>query len=91
LSKLGREKRTQKRLRGEAQMKKKLFAELVESIRDAGRIHRGEREASRRFVENVNSTFLDLAGSVDVPPKKKGTSWKAIKAATWRSRARTRR
>jgi putative transcriptional regulator len=30
-------------------MKKKLFAELVESIREAGKIHRGERAASRKF------------------------------------------
>lgn len=68
-------------------MKKKLFAEI-----ETGKIHGGEREAPRRFVspEDVQSTFLDLAGSVDVPPKKKGTSWKAIKAATWRHRAAAR-
>lgn len=30
-------------------MKKELFAELVESIKAAGRIHRGEEKASRRF------------------------------------------
>jgi putative transcriptional regulator len=31
-------------------MKKQLFAELVESIREAGKIHRGEEKPSRRFV-----------------------------------------
>ena len=31
-------------------MKKQLFNELVESIREAGKIHRGEAAASRRFV-----------------------------------------
>jgi putative transcriptional regulator len=31
-------------------MKKKLFDELVQSIREAGKIHRGEMEPSRRFV-----------------------------------------
>jgi hypothetical protein len=70
-------------------MKKKLFAALVTSIREAGKIHRGEREASRRFVsvEDGKSSFLDLAASVDVPPEKKDASWKTIKAATWRLRA----
>ncbi|HEX9160417.1 MAG TPA: NadS family protein [Thermoanaerobaculia bacterium] len=31
-------------------MKKQLFNDLVESIREAGKIHRGERSASRKFV-----------------------------------------
>jgi len=31
-------------------MKKRLFSELVESIQQAGRIHRGEETPSRRFV-----------------------------------------
>jgi len=31
-------------------MKKALFDELVESIKEAGRIHRGEAKASRTFV-----------------------------------------
>lgn len=33
-------------------MKKKLFDELVESVREAGRIRRGEIPPSRRFVFN---------------------------------------
>jgi hypothetical protein len=75
-------------------MKKKLFAELVESIREAGKIRRGERATSRRFVvdaEDVHSRFLELAGSVEVPPEKKGTSWRSIKKATWRRRATVRK
>ncbi|HEV7574348.1 MAG TPA: hypothetical protein VGQ21_22850 [Thermoanaerobaculia bacterium] len=73
-------------------MKKKPFAELVLSIREAGRMHGGEREAFRQFVTpDTHSSFLDLAGSVEVPQKKKGTSWKAIKAATWRHRATARK
>jgi hypothetical protein len=75
-------------------MKKKRFAELVESIREAGKIHRGELAPSRHFIfspDDVHSTFLDLAGAVRVPPGKKGTSWRAIKAATWRHRATARR
>lgn len=31
-------------------MKKELFAELVESIKEAGKIHRGEIRPSREFV-----------------------------------------
>src|SRR5881394_4534071 len=31
-------------------MKKQLFNELIESIREAGRIHRGEAPPSRQFV-----------------------------------------
>jgi putative transcriptional regulator len=31
-------------------MKKQLFDELVESIKEAGKIHRGEIQASREFV-----------------------------------------
>jgi REP element-mobilizing transposase RayT len=49
---------------------------------------------SRHFIfspDDVHSAFLDLAGAVRVPPGKKGTSWRAIKAATWRHRATARR
>ena len=31
-------------------MKKELFEELLSSVKEAGRIHRGEQEASRTFV-----------------------------------------
>jgi hypothetical protein len=65
-------------------MKKKRFVELVESIREAGKIHRGEQAASR-------SSFVDFAGSVNVPEEKQGASWRAIKAATWRRRATARK
>lgn len=33
-------------------MNKRLFNELVESIKEAGRIHRGEIKASREFVSS---------------------------------------
>jgi len=32
--------------------------------------------------DDAGSGFIDLAGTVAVPPEKKSTSWKAIKAAT---------
>ena len=37
-------------------MEKKLFAELVESVREAGAIHRGEIAPSRVFTYEVNPT-----------------------------------
>jgi len=42
----------------EFEMKKQLFNELIESIREAGKIHRGEKAPSRRFAfqpEDVRS------------------------------------
>jgi hypothetical protein len=47
-------------------MKKQLFSELVESIQQAGRIHRGEETPSRRFVfetEEVRSIRKKLQKS----------------------------
>jgi putative transcriptional regulator len=47
-------------------MKKQLFNELVESIREAGKIHRGEKTPSRRFVfqpEDVRSVRETLEKS----------------------------
>jgi len=58
--------------------------------REAGKIHGGERTPSQRVVfmpEDAHSSFLALAGSIKVSPEKKGTSWREIKAATWRLRA----
>jgi hypothetical protein len=75
-------------------MKKKLFAELVESIREAGKIHRGEERPAPRIVispDDERLTFPDLAGAVRVSPEKKGVSWPAIKAGTWRRRATARK
>lgn len=34
--------------------------------------------------------FLDLKGSVPIPPGKKGASWSKIKAETWRKRTAKR-
>jgi AbrB family looped-hinge helix DNA binding protein len=49
------------------------------------RIHRGRAVLAK--VEN----FLDLAGSVSVPPDRRGASWPAIKARTWQKRSSSRR
>jgi hypothetical protein len=63
-------------------MKRKRFAEVVENIDGAGEIGRAK--------ENPD-VFIDLAATVAVPSGKKGASWKAIKAATWRHRATARK
>jgi antitoxin PrlF len=68
---------------------------LPKSVRDALGLKEGDRVLFRilegRAVLEKVEDFLDLAGSVDVSPEKKGTAWPAIKVATWRRRATTRR
>ncbi len=46
----GTEKDFEAARRGGVQVKKALFDKLVESVHQAGRIHRGEEEPSRKFV-----------------------------------------
>ena len=46
-------------------MKKQLFDDLVASLKEAGRIHRGEAEASRTFVfqpEDEPATEPSISG-----------------------------
>ena len=68
---------------------------LPKSVRDALDLSEGDRVLFRvldgRAVLAKVEDFLDLAGSVKVSPEKKGKSWPAIKASTWRRRAATRR
>jgi hypothetical protein len=40
-------------------MKKQLFNELVESIKEAGQIHRGEIRASREFVFDAQDVVVE--------------------------------
>jgi len=47
-------------------MKKSTFAELVESIHQAGKIRRGEAEPSRRFVVNSKEDVLTVRQSFNV-------------------------
>jgi len=67
-------------------VKRKRFAEIVESA--AGAV---ENPCVKQTPEDAGSEFIGLAGSVAVPPEKKGTSWKSILAATWRHRAKARK
>jgi AbrB family looped-hinge helix DNA binding protein len=68
---------------------------LPKSVRDALDLKEGDRVLFRvlegRAVLAKVEDFLDLAGSVNVSPEKKGKTWPAIKASTWRRRATARR
>jgi AbrB family looped-hinge helix DNA binding protein len=68
---------------------------LPKSVREALGLKEGDRVLFRVFegraVLAKVEDFLDLAGSVSVPPEKKGATWPAIKASTWRQRATIRK
>jgi antitoxin PrlF len=68
---------------------------LPKSVRDALELKEGDRVLFRvhkgRAVLAKVEDFLDLAGSVSVPPEKRGAAWPAIKASTWRRRGTSRR
>jgi AbrB family looped-hinge helix DNA binding protein len=68
---------------------------LPKPVRDALGLKEGDRVLFRvlegRAVLAKVDDFLDLAGSVKVPAEKKGKSWPAIKASTWRHRATVRK
>jgi len=68
---------------------------LPKSVRDALDLNEGDRVLFRvldgRAVLAKVEDFLDLAGGVKISPEKKGKSWAAIKATTWRRRAATRK
>jgi antitoxin PrlF len=68
---------------------------LPKSVREALSLKEGDRVLFRvhegRAVLAKVDDFLDLAGSVSVSPGKKGASWPAIKASTWRRRATSRK
>jgi antitoxin PrlF len=68
---------------------------LPKSVRDALGLKGGDRILFRvlegRAVLARVEDFLDLAGSVNVAPEKRGTRWPEIKASTWRNRATARK
>ena len=68
---------------------------LPKSVREALGLKTGDRVLFRvhedRAVLAKVPDFLQLAGSVPVPPSKRGTSWSRIRAETWQKRSRTRR
>jgi antitoxin PrlF len=68
---------------------------LPKSVREALGIKEGDRVLFRvmegRAVLAKVPDFLDLAGTVPVPPAGRRVSWSEVKAKTWRDRATTRR
>lgn len=68
---------------------------LPKSVREALGLKEGDRVLFRvlegRAVLAKVADFLDLAGSVTVPPGRRRAPWSEIKAKTWSARAATRR
>ena len=68
---------------------------LPKSVRESLQLKAGDRVWFRvmenRAVLAKVPDFLDLAGSVPVPPSKRGASWSRIRAETWQKRATARR
>ena len=66
---------------------------LPKAVRDALGLEAGDKILFRvhedRAVLAKVPGFLDLAGSMPVPPGKKGASWSRIRAETWRRVAAT--
>jgi antitoxin PrlF len=67
---------------------------LPKAVREALGIREGDevlfRVHKNRAVLAKLPDFLDLKGSVPVPPRSKGASWSKIKAETWRQRTAKR-
>lgn len=68
---------------------------LPKSVRDALGLKAGDRvlfrvHADRAVLAKVRD-FLDLAGSVPIPPGKRGASWERIRTETWKEVSARRR
>lgn len=68
---------------------------LPKAVRDALGIKTGDRVVFRveddRAVLARTPDFLDLAGSVEVPPELRGASWEEIRSRAQRAWAEARR
>lgn len=68
---------------------------LPKSVRESLHIKAGDRVLFRvlegRAVLAKVPDFLELAGSVPVPPAKRAASWSRVRAQTWGKRAVARR
>lgn len=68
---------------------------LPKSVRDTLQLKAGDRvwfrvHKERAILAKVPD-FLELAGSMPVPPSKRGASWSRVRAETWQKRAAARR
>jgi antitoxin PrlF len=68
---------------------------IPKSVRDALDLHEGDellfRVEDSRAVVAKTPDFLSMAGSVAVPPSKRGTPWDDVLRETRRARAERRR
>jgi len=68
---------------------------IPKSVRDALDLQEGDEVLFRVSRQNAvvakTPDFLELAGSVPVPPAKRGTPWDQVLASTHRARAERRR
>jgi antitoxin PrlF len=68
---------------------------IPKAVREALDLHEGDevvfRVERKRAVVAKTPDFLSLAGSVPVPPEKRGTAWGEVLRATRRARAEARR
>lgn len=68
---------------------------VPKAVRDALGLKKGDRVFFRvhkgRAVLAKVPDFLSLAGSVPIPPGKRGATWEEIRRETWRKRAWARR
>jgi AbrB family looped-hinge helix DNA binding protein len=68
---------------------------VPKQVRDALGIQQGDQVLFRVVGDHAvmarTPAFLDLAGSVPVPPDRRGASWETSVASTRARRARTRR
>jgi len=67
---------------------------LPKDVRDALDLRAGDKVLFRvhkgRAVLAKVAPFLELAGSVPVPPNKKGATWSRVRADTWKRRTSAR-
>lgn len=68
---------------------------LPKDLRDALGLRAGDKVLFRvhkdRAVLAKVPSFLDLAATVPIPPKKKGAAWSRVRAETWKKRAESSR
>ncbi len=68
---------------------------LPKSVREALGLKAGDRVLFRvhpkRAILAKVPDFLSLAGTVPIPPSKRGVDWSEVRSVTWKKRAASRR
>ena len=75
-----------------AKMTSKGQITVPKAVRDSLELEPGDQVLFRledgRATLARTQNFLDLAGSVPVPPRKRGASWEEIREEAWRARGK---